>query len=176
MGEQAGMDERIDRAKHGEKAALHSLVIEHYPRVYRFCARRLGDDLGQDSAQETFITMQKQIKRYEAKSSFETWLLGIAHNQCRNLARKRRRDPISLDYALEVGGADHSGQVADNQVLRSALAQLSDEHREVVLMHEIEGMTYLEISQVVGVPEGTVKSRLYHAFKNLREGMEEARA
>ncbi len=176
MTEHAGMDARIDRAKRGDRSALHSLVTEHYARVFRFCARRLGDDLGQDAAQETFITMQKQVKRYEQKSSFETWLLGIAHNHCRNLARRRRRDPVSLEHALEVGGADHGSSVVDKDVLQCALSRLSEEHREVVLMHEIEGLTYLEISQVVGVPEGTVKSRLYHAFRNMREGMEEARA
>lgn len=169
------MDEKINRAKSGEKSALNSLVIEHYPRVFRFCARRLGDDLGQDAAQETFITMHKQIKGFQAKSSFETWLLGIAHNQCRNMARSRKRDPISLDHALEVGGADPAGQLTENHSLKFALGTLSEEHREVVLLHEIEGLSYLEISEIVGIPEGTVKSRLYHAFKNLRLQLQEGR-
>ena len=167
------MDERVDRAKRGDRTALGELVSEHYPRVYRFCARRIGDDLGQDAAQETFLTMQRTIRRYEGRSSFETWLLGIAHNHCRNLARKRMRDPLALDESFESPAQDHGGQVADNEALRCALGRLSPEHREVVLLHEVEGLTYAEVAEVAGVPEGTVKSRLFHAFRNLREMMSE---
>ena len=170
------MDERIDRARRGDRAALGELVTEHYPRVYRFCARRLGDDLAQDAAQETFLTVQRTIKRFEARSSFETWLLGIAHNHCRNLSRKKMRDPMSLNDAFEKPTPDHAEQVVANEQLRCALEKLSPEHREVVLLHEVEGLTYAEVAQIAGVPEGTVKSRLYHAFRNLRELMTEVPA
>jgi RNA polymerase sigma-70 factor (ECF subfamily) len=170
------MDERINRAKRGDRAALGELVTEHYPRVYRFCARRLGDDLAQDAAQETFLTVQRTIKRFEARSAFETWLLGIAHNHCRNLARKKMRDPMSLHEAFEQPVHDHAASVVENEQLRCALDKLSPEHREVVLLHEIEGLTYAEVAQIAGVPEGTVKSRLYHAFRNLREHMAEVTA
>jgi RNA polymerase sigma-70 factor (ECF subfamily) len=176
MHERSGMEERIHRAKRGDRTALGELVAEHYPRVYRFCARRLGDDLGQDAAQETFVTMQRTISRYEGRSCFETWLLGVAHNHCRNLARKRMRDPLALDDTFEAPSADHSAQCADGEALRSALEKLSPEHREVVLLHEVEGLSYAEVAEVAGVPEGTVKSRLYHAFRNLREILSEVPA
>ena len=165
------MDERIDRARRGDRAALGELVAEHYPRVYRFCARRVGDDLGQDAAQETFITMQRTIGGFEGRSSFETWLLGVANNHCRNISRKRMRDPMSLDEAFEAPTRGHDDHVAANESLRCALSKLSPEHREVVLLHEVEGLTYAEVASIAGVPEGTVKSRLYHAFRNLREIM-----
>jgi RNA polymerase sigma-70 factor (ECF subfamily) len=170
------MDERIDRARRGDRSALGELVTEHYPRVYRFCARRLGDDLAQDAAQETFLTVQRTIKRFEARSTFETWLLGIAHNHCRNLSRKKMRDPMSLNDAFEKPIDGHAEQVVQNEQLRCALEKLSPEHREVVLLHEVEGLTYAEVAQIAGVPEGTVKSRLYHAFRNLREIMTEVPA
>jgi RNA polymerase sigma-70 factor (ECF subfamily) len=170
------MDERIDRARRGDRAALGELVTEHYPRVYRFCARRLGDDLAQDAAQETFLTVQRTIKRFEARSTFETWLLGIAHNHCRNLSRKKMRAPMSLNDAFEKPTPDHAEQVVANEQLRCALEKLSPEHREVVLLHEVEGLTYAEVAEIAGVPEGTVKSRLYHAFRNLRELMTEVPA
>ena len=76
MDERSGMDVTIDRARRGDRAALGELVAEHYARVFRFCARRVGDDLGQDAAQETFITMQRTIGGFEGRSAFETWLLG----------------------------------------------------------------------------------------------------
>lgn len=170
------MDETIDRARRGDRTALGELVTEHYPRVFRFCARRLGDDLAQDAAQETFLTVQRTIKRFEARSTFETWLLGIAHNHCRNLSRKRMRDPMALDQAFEQPTPDHGGRVVANESLRCAMDKLSPEHREVVLLHEIEGLTYAEVAQIAGVPEGTVKSRLFHAFRNLRELMTEVNA
>lgn len=170
------MDGRIEQAKHGNREAMGSLVQEHYPRVYRFCARRLGDDLGQDAAQETFVTMQKNLKRYGQKSSFETWLLGIAHNQCRNLARKRRLEPLSIELWIENSpqGDQESQSLADREVLKCALSQLSQEHREVVYLHEVEELRYAEIGEVLGIPEGTVKSRLHHAFLNLRRMLTDA--
>ena len=171
--ERSGMDERVNRAKRGDRNAIGELVQEHYARVYRFCARRVGEDLAQDAAQETFLTMQRMVKRFEGRSGFETWLLGIAHNHCRNLARKRQRDPASLEDWFEMETKDHGEQVADRESLRCALKSLSPEHREVVLLHEVEGLTYAEVAQVAGVPEGTVKSRLYHAFRNLRETLSE---
>ena len=171
MDERSGMDVTIDRARRGDRAALGELVAEHYARVFRFCARRVGDDLGQDAAQETFITMQRTIGGFEGRSAFETWLLGIAHNHCRNLARKKMRDPLALDEAFESPSRDHGDHVAANESLRCAMAKLSPEHREVILLHEVEGLTYAEVAEIAGIPEGTVKSRLYHAFKNLREIM-----
>lgn len=172
------MDGRIEEARRGNRDALGNLVREHYARVYRFCARRLGDDLAEDAAQETFVTMQKSLKRFGGRSSFDTWLLGIAHNHCRNLARKRKLDPLSLDTWIESNPAgveprsESSGHL-DREALRCALMRLSDEHREVVLLHEVDGLRYAEIAEVLGVPEGTVKSRLHHACLNMRRTLTE---
>lgn len=157
------MDGLIDRAKRGERAALEALVVEHYPRVYKFCARRLHADLASDAAQETFVTMLATIKRYRGDSRFEVWLLGIARNCCRNLARKRRADPLSIDAAWPEALAKSDGAL-DRVVLRAALSRLDPTLREVVLLHEVEGLTYAEIATVAEIPEGTVKSRLHRAF------------
>ncbi len=162
------MDGRIEQARRGDRDALGLLVREHYPRVYRFCARRLGDDWAEDAAQETFVTMQRSLKRYQERSSFETWLLGIAHNHCRNLSRKRRMDPSQLDAWMEQQAQTVEDPIFDRESLRCALAKLSEEHREVVMLHEVEGLKYGEIGEILGIPEGTVKSRLHHAFMNLR--------
>ena len=162
------MDGRIEEARRGNRDALGSLVQEHYARVYRFCARRIGDDLAEDAAQETFVTMQRSIKRYQERSSFETWLLGIAHNHCRNLSRKKRLQPLSLAAWEGECPQEPTRQFIDREALKCALLKLSEEHREVVLLHEVEGLRYAEIGEILGVPEGTVKSRLHHAFQNMR--------
>ena len=161
-----GTDLNISRAQRGDREALSELVREHYARVYRFCARRIGEDLAQDAAQETFLTVQKTIKRYAGKSSFSTWVMGIAHNHCRNLSRKRRIEvPLEEWFKQD---RDHANEVVNRQSLTTALGKLSDEHREIVYLHEIEGFKYAEIAEMIGIPEGTVKSRLFHAFKQLR--------
>lgn len=165
------MDHLIEQAQRGNRDAISSLVKEHYASVYRFCARRLGEELAKDAAQETFITMQKSLRKFERKSAFETWLFGIANNSCRNIARKRKAEPYSIENWMDVPGPSEHKATEDRATLRGALIKLSDEHREVVLMHEVEEMTYSEIAEILGIPVGTVKSRLYHAFVALRRSM-----
>jgi len=163
------MEAQITRASCGDREALAEIVVEYYPAVYRFCARRVGPELGQDAAQETFLAAQKVLSRYDGTSTLLTFLLGVAHNQCRNLARKNRME-ISFDSVWPTGSTEDVEQRAiDRHELNRALRCLSLEHREAVVMHEIEGLTYDEIAAVLKVPSGTVKSRLHHAFLALRQ-------
>lgn len=151
---------------------MASIAREHYEGVYRFCARRVGVERAADVAQETFLTAQKALKNYRGESSLSTWLFGIAHNECRRIYRQARATPVTVELDPARCGVDRTeGDVLNREALRSALAGLSAEHREVVMMHEIEGLTYDEIATIVGVPAGTVKSRLHHAFLNLRKEM-----
>ncbi len=164
------MDPNIERASRGDRDAMAAIVAEHYPAVYHFCARRIGGELAQDAAQEAFLQAQKAIRRFDARSSFSTWLFGIAHNVCRNLARKQRVDMTYEAAFLDAqpGASSPEGSLIDREALRKALSKLSPEHREAVVLHELEEMTYDEAAQVIGVPVGTVKSRLFHAFSHLR--------
>ena len=164
------MEARIERAARGDREAMAHIVGEHYPPVYRFCVRRIGPELGQDAAQETFLTAQRTLARFNGDSKLLTWLLGIALNHCRNLARKNRME-LSFDNVWGAEQASPEGGVVDRELLRLALKSLSNEHREVVVMHEIEQMSYEEIAGVLRIPAGTVKSRLHHAFLALRKKM-----
>jgi RNA polymerase sigma-70 factor (ECF subfamily) len=149
--------------------AVERLVHEHYASVYRFCARRIGDQSAFDAAQETFLTAQKCWHKFRGESSERTWLLGIAMNQCRTIARKRKVEPLGLENWLDdPSPGDLQTDVVQREDLRRALAQLSPEHREIILLHEIEGLRYAEAARLLGVPEGTLKSRLHYAFKELR--------
>lgn len=149
---------------------MAEIAREHYSAVYRFCVRRVGVDRAADVAQETFLTAQKALPKFRGESSLSTWLFGIAHNECRRASRQSRGEPmpLELDESL-IGASGGENALVDREAIRTALARLTQEHREVVLMHEIEGMTYDEIAVVLSVPAGTVKSRLHHAFLNLRK-------
>ncbi|MBI5707868.1 MAG: RNA polymerase sigma factor [Armatimonadetes bacterium] len=182
------MDGDLNQARRGDREAMARIVDRHYDAVFRFCARRIGADLAEDAAQETFISAQRRLRSFQGASSLSTWLFGIAHNHCRNLARKRKTEMLgawvsierseaaidpSLNGAMDRGGArpQLESQLIDREALRVALSSLSADHREVVVLHEVEGLTYEEAAEVIGIPVGTVKSRLHHAFLKLREAL-----
>jgi len=162
---------------------IAEIAKQHYAFVFRFCARRVGVDSAQDAAQETFLTAQRVLGKFRGESALRTWLLGIANNECRRLVRSRRLEPPSIelktDSEVELGSLSVADcrsaeqTMVDRQALSEALNKLSPEHREVVLLHEVEGLSYDEAAVVIGVPAGTVKSRLHHAFINLRKSLQE---
>ena len=148
---------------------IATLAREHYDAVFRFCCRRVGPDHAADAAQETFITAHKALKKFRGESSVTTWLFGIANNECRRISRKERVAPMQLEIEVSTAVTGESeGSLVDKQALYEAMKKLSEEHREVVVLHELDGLTYEEAAEVIGVPVGTVKSRLHHAFQHLR--------
>jgi RNA polymerase sigma-70 factor (ECF subfamily) len=153
-----------------EPLEIGALARQHYEVVYRFCARRVGIDWAADIAQDTFLTAQKNLHRFRRESSTRTWLLGIALNECRNTMRRMRLQPSSIEFDLADAHSNaRESAWVDRVALSHAFNALSEEHRDVVILHELEGMTYEEIAVIVGSPVGTVKSRLHHAFVRLRE-------
>lgn len=151
---------------------MANIARDHYEPVYRFCARRVGIDRAGDVAQETFLTAQKVLHKFRGESSLSTWLFGIAHNECRREMRRGRFEAVPLDFdAAHVALGESESALVDREALRQAMARLSVEHREVVLLHELEGLTYEEVAAILDVPVGTVKSRLHHAFTNLRKAI-----
>lgn len=163
------------RAAGSDREAMVEIVREHYATVYRFCARRIGPDLAQDAAQETFVSAQGSLRRFDGRSSLRTWLLGIAHNHCRNLARKARPEESWLNEdEMNTEAMDGGARtILNRQALRQAMAGLTPEHREAVILHELDGLTYEEAAKIAGVPAGTIKSRLYYAFEQLRKSLTE---
>jgi RNA polymerase sigma-70 factor (ECF subfamily) len=153
---------------------MSDLVRDHYDAVYRFCVRRVGIDWAADAAQDTFLTAQRAFRNFRFESSVRTFLLGIANNECRTILRKRGGLHVHLQFVESAASGEcPEAQWINRRLLSNALAALSDEHREVVILHEMEGLKYEEIAQVVGVPLGTVKSRLFHAFAKLRAALRE---
>jgi RNA polymerase sigma-70 factor (ECF subfamily) len=142
-------------------------------------------ETARDLAQETFVRAYVKLDSFEGGSAFGTWLYAIALNQVRGEMRKRsalkRHDAASLDALRDAGDADPpdpgdgaAERVATKEQCARLLAEvdrLDPEHREVVVLRELQDLSYEEIAEATGVPVGTVRSRLFRARAELRERM-----
>ena len=176
----------VVRAQAGETLAFDELVRTYRERLYSVVLNLTNHpEDAADLTQEVFIKAFANIRKYNFQSSFYTWLYRIAVNQSFNfLRRARRKRMLKFEYFRrdEDSAEDPLGRLADNSVrlpnsgseelkaqLDRALEKLSDEHRAVVVLSEIEGLPLDEVAQVVGASEGTVKSRLHYARKALQK-------
>ena len=174
--------ELLRSAAGGEGRAFHELVDRHGPRLYRMAVALCGNAAdAEDVLQEAFTGAYRGLGRFEARSSVKTWLSRILVTQAA-LWRRRGRNrrgvlPLTSGGADEEGGGlpvaapgeGPAGEVDYRIDLRAALQTLSPDHREVVTLREIDGLSYEEIAGVLGVPRGTVESRLHRARAELRE-------
>ena len=169
----------------GRPAAFGELVRKYQDRVFNLAARILGNpEDAADAAQEAFLHAYQALPNFKGDSEFFTWLYRIAFNAA--VSQKRKRRPVGrLEYGGEGGAAeppdpasiDPPPPAVERQeevaVLTAALARLSPDHRAVLVLKDIDGLMYEEIAVVVGVPVGTVRSRIHRARLELR-GMLEA--
>ncbi len=182
----------VDKAKAGDAPSFKRLVELHQGRLFAVAYGMLRDrDDAMDVVQDAFIKAHRKLAEFEGAAAFSTWLYRIAVNLC--IDKKRadtRRRKVDLDDALatvtdddlyaqsDIGGRLSGGNplknTADTELgreLGKALAQLTDEHRAVLLLREVDGMSYEEIADALSIPRGTVMSRLFHARKNMQRFM-----
>lgn len=176
--------ELVEAAKAGDRNAFGRLVERHQRRVYSlaFGILRSREDAW-DVAQEAFVKAYRNLDRFEGNAAFYTWLYRIAYNLAIDTLRDRSRiDAVdiedrsrSVEDALEREGrkiADHPADMAERQelarVLNEAMARLSDKHRAIIVLREVEGLAYEEMAEVLAISKGTVMSRLFHARQNLQ--------
>ena len=173
--EEAGL---IRAAQSGDDDAF-GRIVRHYQRAIHRVAYGLVRNAGDadDLAQETFVRAWQAIGRFRVGEPLYPWLARIAMNQAMSLFRRRKRRPETpLEPLLEAGrqwggGEDPAAQAADRDRaahLEAALAELSHEHQSVLVLRAVEGLSYEEIADVLGVPAGTVMSRLSRARAELR--------
>ncbi len=162
----------------GHAEALAELVERYHARMYAYVHRNLqGHHLSEDITQECFVRLLAAAGQYEYPRPFRPWLYTIAHNLCRSLGRSAS---FRLDAPLQapddlVGANDTEQEVMDHaqrDEVQAALDLLSPDHREVILLRFFEDMKLHDIAEVMVLPVGTVKSRLFYAVKALRERME----
>lgn len=165
----------IRRITEGDQLAMRTLFGRHRIALYRWLLRLVGDEaLAEDLLSEVFLDVWRQAASFQARSSVSTWLLAIARHKALS-ARRRRTDAILDEDAAStlVDPADDQELALQkkNQAdsLRYALARLSSEHGEVIDLVYYHGKSVKEVAQIVGVPEATVKTRMFYARKKLAE-------
>jgi RNA polymerase sigma-70 factor (ECF subfamily) len=181
--------ELLARLRLRDEAAFNAFVLRYQDRVFRVVLRMLGDRAeAEDLAQEVFISIFKAIDNFRGDSLLSTWVYRVAANHCRNrlkyLSRRRRQltddfDEESAASSEGAGGPDRQGTPdrllearQTEQLLEEGLSKLDDDQRELVVLREVEHLSYEEIMEITGLPEGTVKSRLHRARSALREHLE----
>jgi RNA polymerase sigma-70 factor (ECF subfamily) len=163
------------KAAAGDGKAFHLLVDRHSQRLYRLAVSLVGNATdAEDVLQETFAGAFRGLGRFEERASVKTWLTRILMTQAARWRRDRQRkrmEPMTEATAeLAVEGGEAAQMVVGKKIdLQAALRQLSPEHREVLVLREFEQMAYEQIAEVLGVPRGTVESRLHRARADLRE-------
>jgi RNA polymerase sigma-70 factor (ECF subfamily) len=157
-------------------AALRSVVDAHGPELYRFARRALGDaGQAEDAVQEVFVRAWRATDRYDpARASQRTWLFAILRNVVVDAVRARARRP-----KLAAGGSGDGVEAGDaiDAVLvawqvEAALASLPDDQRRALVEVHWRGRPYAEVAAALGVPEGTVKSRVYYGLRAMRAALE----
>lgn len=176
--------ELVQRAKAGDQDAFAQLVRDNEKRVYNLALRMVGDpDDALDLSQEAFLNAWKGLGGFKGDSAFSTWVYRLASNVCLDFlrAKKRRQELVDPAHSLDDQDAPtppvDEGLRPDEQLerkersasLHRALGDLPDHHRQILVMRELSGLSYQEISQVLKLDLGTVKSRLTRARTALRK-------
>jgi RNA polymerase sigma-70 factor, ECF subfamily len=171
-------DERlIERTLRGDLAAFEQLVERHRDVVFRTAARIVGHDDAEDVTQDAFLRAFHRLDQFRGRSAFRTWLLQITQNAALNtLARARRRPAENAPEPPEVPDRDPVRQPAKElerrerqQRLELKLGVLRPEYRSLLVLRDLEGLSYTEISEVLDMPLGSVKGRLHRARGELIE-------
>jgi RNA polymerase sigma-70 factor (ECF subfamily) len=174
----------ITDSLHGKPAAFGELVCRYQDRLYNAVLRVMNNpDDALDVVQEAFVNAYQSLSTFKGDAEFYTWLYRIAFNAA--ISHKRRRAPASLESGGRNGEpvdpADPSEssrpgaaleRSEDEAAVHAGLAKLSVEHRAVLVLKDIEGMKYEQIAEVIGVPVGTVRSRIHRARLELRNLLE----
>ncbi|RLC76913.1 MAG: RNA polymerase subunit sigma-24 [Chloroflexi bacterium] len=178
------MDERklVERARKGDLDAFNELVIRYQKTAYNVAYRILGDaEAAADAVQDAFLKAFKNIRRFRG-GSFKSWMFRIVTNTCYDVLRARKRRPSSSLDGMEVelnhtplgdSGVESPEEYAIrqelNRLIQEAINSLPPEQRVIIVLSDIEGFDYREISETLGIPLGTVKSRLSRARAKVRD-------
>ena len=174
-GENSSDEMLIARIAAGDRLAMQTLFARHRTAVYRWLLRFVGNEaVAEDLLSDVFLDVWRQADRFQARSSVSTWLLAIARFKA--LSARRTRKDAELDETIEATVADP----ADNpevmlekknreELVRAALNNLSPEHKEVIDLVYYHEKSVDECAQILGVPSGTVKTRMFYARKKVAE-------
>lgn len=179
------LDEKslIEQAQQGDRSAFGHLVKLYQRRAYSIAYGFVGNrEDALEMAQESFVKAYRAIQRFDLRMPFYPWLYRIVKNTCLNHIKKRkRRGESSLDRMMESGrdfatskvGPEAKAVISElGGAIRTGLEQISEQHREIIVLRHVHEKSYAEIAECLGIPQGTVMSRLHGARKSLRKAME----
>jgi RNA polymerase sigma-70 factor (ECF subfamily) len=160
----------MERLREGDVRAFDALFERYAEAIHRFFCRRIGDAArAEDLTQETFLSVIRARGRYLVGRSFRQWLYAIAANAARHELRAQQREGARLRQAASATAAGSEVARVDERAVRQALALLGDAQREVIVLHAYEGMTFVEIAQVLRTTADAVRVRAHRAYRKLRE-------
>lgn len=168
----------VRRCVAGDTAAFGTLVERHERRVYNLALRMTGrEEDARDATQDAFLTALRKLSSFRGDAAFTTWLHRIAVNACYDLLRKRVRSPmlervVDDEFSHEPPPSpDHAAQTELSIDVRRALMDVPEDYRVVMILHDVQDLPYNEVAAIVGVPVGTVKSRLHRGRVALAKAM-----
>ena len=179
------MDEReiIEKVKAGDNDAFSELVIKYQTKVYNLCLRMCGNEEDAfDLSQEAFVRAWRSLSGFQYESAFSTWLFRLSSNICVDFLRAKKRraavsltmssdedEEVQLDLPDPAPGPEEALLAAeDRELLTRALNALPAEHRQIITLRAINDLSYSQIAEILGIQEGTVKSRLSRARTALK--------
>lgn len=179
----------LKQAKNGDSKAFSELLKSHLPMIYNIAYRMSGNaEDASDMTQEAMIKLFKNLESFNFQSKFSTWVYRVATNACLDEIKKQKRhsNVLSIDNEKETEEGALQFEIEDDaptpdvslekrevrELVAAALTRLSAEHRAVLVLRDIKGMSYEETARILNCGEGTVKSRLSRARKKLKEVLE----
>ncbi len=173
---QATSDEvLISRIAAGDRLAMQVLFARHNVKVYRFVLRLVSNPTtAEDLISEVFLDVWRQASRFEARSQVSTWLLAIARFKALSALRKRPEETLDDEKAAAIEDSADDPEVTaqkkdKSEALRKCLEGLSPDHREIIDLVYYHEKSVEEVAEIVGIPEATVKTRMFYARKKLSE-------
>jgi RNA polymerase sigma-70 factor, ECF subfamily len=183
--------ELVENCKAGDEKAFAEIVLHRQKKVFNIAYRMLGNlEEAKDLAQEVFISVFESIKDLKEEGKFDAWLTQITLNHCRNrwkyLKRRQYFNSDSLDDPIETEGGDVPKAIYDpsnnpetfyekkmiQQLIQGGLQKLKEDQRELLVLRDLQGFSYEEMGELLGLPEGTIKSKLHRARMDLKQVLE----
>ena len=163
----------VEAARNGDQAAFMQLVRQHGDRLFAIAYRIVRDaERARDALQEAFMLAWRDIPTLRDPDRFEQWLQRIVTNVCIAQASSERRRATGVGHLAESSGSDEMVAVDDRDQLDRGFARLKPNERAVLVLHHYLGYSPAEIAAVLGLPQGTARSRLHHAHKAMRAALE----
>lgn len=182
-------EQLVRRFQGGDHACFGDIVTRYQDRVYTLSLRWMGEaELAEEVAQDVFVALYRSLDRFRGESRLSTWIFRVTVNHCKNrrLYRKRRKvdqhepleglraeeDAPARQIPSEGPGTDRRVHVSEaERLLQEALERLDDTHRTILVLRDVEDLSYDEIAEILDLPKGTVKSRLHRARAELARAL-----